>query len=162
MACCPARKTRCIGVVDVSTVVYPRSMGIGARNAEQASGEEVEWRAVSRGIRARERRAPPRTAGTGTNRRCRCPCVLWPSTQYASGDLDGCARSLGDELALASTLKRDEPPDGSVDRTAGGDQAVVLMDHRLVVAERLGHFTADFCIEYHGAHLPSLHSATSL
>ena len=65
-------------------------------------------------------------------------------------NLDGGSRGLGHQLALTAALERHEPPHGSIDGPAGGDDAVILVDECLAGTESLGHRSPDCRIEHDG------------
>src|SRR5277367_6200282 len=60
-------------------------------------------------------------------------------------------RRLGYELYLARPLHGDEPPHRLIDRSADRDQAVVLQDRRLALADRVGDPLAFVKLDRHAA-----------
>src|SRR5580698_8023661 len=62
-------------------------------------------------------------------------------------------RRLGDELHLAGALHRDEPPHRLIDRSSDREQAVVLQDRSLLLADRFGYALALVEFDRHPAEI---------
>jgi len=59
-----------------------------------------------------------------------------------------CAGRLGQQLGLARSLHRDEPPRRFVDRLTNGEETVILMNGGLLIAQALGQNSATLLVEH--------------